>query len=54
MLILTRKAGQSIRINEDIKIMVMSITHRNQVKIGIEAPKEVKILRTELVEKKDG
>ncbi len=52
MLILTRKAGQSIRINEDITIMVLSIDHRNQVKIGIEAPKEVKIVRSELLEKK--
>ncbi len=51
MLILSRKPGQSIRINEDITIMVLSID-RNQVKLGIEAPKEIQIMRTELVEKK--
>jgi len=52
ILVLSRKAGQSIRINEDITIMVLSIDHRNQVMIGIEAPPEVKIVRSELLEKK--
>lgn len=50
MLILTRKEGEKIIIGGDIKISIISIID-NQVKIGIEAPADVKILREELYEK---
>ncbi len=50
MLILTRKEGEKIVIGGDIKISIISIID-NQVKIGIEAPADVKILREELYEK---
>ncbi|MEW9702578.1 carbon storage regulator CsrA [Paenibacillus sp. SI8] len=49
MLILTRKKGQSIIINNNIEI-VISAFDGDQVKIGINAPKEVNILRKELYE----
>ena len=42
MLILTRKIGESIAIDDHIKIRVVKIKGR-QVRIGIEAPKDTKI-----------
>lgn len=48
MLILSRKIGQSFMINGDIEITVVEISG-DKAKIGIEAPKEVKILRKELI-----
>jgi carbon storage regulator len=47
MLVLTRKAGEKIRIGKDITISIVSISDNN-VKIGIEAPNDVKILREEV------
>lgn len=47
MLILTRKLGESINIGDDIKITLLEI-HGNQVRIGIEAPKDTKIYREEV------
>ena len=49
MLVLSRKPLQSIMIGPDIKITVVKV-ERNQVRIGIEAPRELTILRDELVE----
>ncbi len=47
MLILARKTGESIKIGDAITIEVVSVTG-NTVRIGIDAPKEVGILRKEL------
>lgn len=47
MLTLTRKVGESIRIGDDIQIVVKEI-RRNHVRIGILAPREVKIYREEV------
>lgn len=49
MLILSRKKGQSIVINEDIELVVVSI-EGDQVKLGIAAPEQVKIYRKEVLE----
>ena len=49
MLILTRKLDESIVINENISIKVISID-KGIVKLGIDAPREVSILRSELIE----
>ncbi|PLV57476.1 carbon storage regulator CsrA [Thermotoga sp. SG1] len=49
MLVLTRKVGEKIVVGNDIVITVLKI-EGNSVKIGIEAPKHVKILREELYE----
>lgn len=49
MLILTRKCGQSLVINDSIEITITEISG-DKVKIGIEAPKEVPILRKELLQ----
>lgn len=47
MLTLTRKVGESIRIGDDIEIVVKEI-RRNQVRIGIVAPRDVAIFREEV------
>ncbi len=49
MLQLTRKIGESIQIGDNIKITVLDDKH-NQVKIGIEAPDDIKIWRDEIYE----
>jgi carbon storage regulator len=48
MLILTRKVDQAIVIQGDIKIMVLGV-ERDRVKIGIDAPANVTVLREELM-----
>lgn len=47
MLVVTRKPDESITISDNIEITVLEIT-KDKVKIGINAPKEVKIYRSEL------
>lgn len=47
MLVLARKEGQTIKIGEDIQIKVVGLEN-NQVRIGIEAPKEIKVIREEI------
>ena len=49
MLILTRKTGESIMIGDTIEIQVMELKG-DQVKIGINAPKNIKLYRKEVYE----
>ena len=48
MLILTRKVGESVLIGDDISITVLS---GNQVKLGVQAPKEVSVHREEIYQR---
>jgi carbon storage regulator len=50
MLVLTRRLGESIWINDNIKILVQSVKG-NQVRLGIIAPKETTIHREEIYQK---
>ncbi|MGN0597727.1 MAG: carbon storage regulator CsrA [Ruminiclostridium sp.] len=47
MLVVTRKTDESLIISDNIEITVLEIT-KERVKIGISAPKDVKIIRSEL------
>ena len=47
MLVLSRKANQSIMIGDDIRILVVGFD-RDQVKLGIEAPRHVPVHRLEI------
>ena len=52
MLVLTRNEGQSIQLDNNILITVSEVSG-SQVKIGISAPKEVNIVRSELLDDKE-
>lgn len=52
MLVLTRKLDETIRIGDQISITVLQVRGRT-VKIGITAPREVRVLRGELGDKTD-
>jgi carbon storage regulator len=47
MLVLTRKTGEAIQIGDDIEITVLSVKGE-QIKLGINAPKNVEIHRKEI------
>lgn len=50
MLILTRKIGETIRINDDISVTVLGVNGM-QVRLGIEAPEGVAVHRQEIYER---
>lgn len=50
MLILTRRPSESLFIGSDIVVTVLGIKG-NQVRIGIDAPREVNVVRNELLTK---
>ncbi len=50
MLVLTRRLGESICINDDIKIVIQSVKG-HQVRLGITAPKQTIIHREEIYQK---
>ena len=47
MLVLSRKQNQSLVIGDNIVVTVLSIEHE-QIRLGIEAPREISIIRQEL------
>ncbi len=49
MLVMTRKKNESIIINEEIEIVILESDHQ-RVKIGVQAPKSMKIMRKEVLE----
>jgi carbon storage regulator len=50
MLILTRRLGESIIIEDNIKVTVIDI-NKQQIKLGIDAPKHITINREEVAKK---
>jgi carbon storage regulator len=56
MLVLTRKSNQSIMIGDDVEVSVLSVMG-DKVRIGIQAPQEIPVFRTEIyleIHRKDG
>lgn len=49
MLVLKRKAGESLVIADNIEIKIIEVVD-GRVKIGIEAPKSVSVMRKEVIE----
>jgi len=47
MLILTRRVGEALMIGDDVVVKILHVDG-NQVKIGIEAPKEIPVHREEI------
>lgn len=52
MLVLTRKPGEQIVIGNNIRVTVLAI-QGSQIKLGIDAPGDVSIFRSELLEAGD-
>jgi carbon storage regulator len=48
MLVLTRKVGESIIISDSIRVTVVQSSNSGRIRLGIEAPPEVIVLREEL------
>jgi carbon storage regulator len=55
MLILTRRIGESVKIGDNVTVAIMGIKGQ-QVRVGIDAPKDVTVLREEIEDrnKQDG
>jgi len=51
VLTLTREVGQKILIGDDIVLTVVSVSSNGRVKLGIEAPKQVRIDRKEVLDR---
>ena len=47
MLVLCRKSMERIQIGDNVVVIVLEI-HENKVRIGISAPREIRVLRSEL------
>ncbi|MDD0974943.1 carbon storage regulator CsrA [Pseudomonas fontis] len=50
MLILTRRPGETIRINDDISVTVLSVSGR-QIRLGVAAPEQVVVHRAEIYQR---
>jgi len=50
MLILTRRAGESIMVGDEVTITVLGI-NGNQIRIGIDAPRQITVHRKEVYER---
>jgi len=56
MLVLTRKSNQSIMIGDDVEVSILSVMGE-KVRIGIQAPQEIPVFRTEIyleIHREDG
>jgi len=51
MLVLSRREQEAILIGDDIKITIIEIRNNHQVRIAIEAPTNIRILREELLDR---
>lgn len=50
MLVLSRKVGEQLKIGGNVTLKVIRVSG-NRVTVGVEAPKEVRVVRTELEKK---
>jgi carbon storage regulator len=49
VLVLSRKVNQAIMIGDDVRIVIVAVD-RDQVKLGVEAPREISVHRSEIYE----
>ncbi|KFZ28237.1 carbon storage regulator [Pseudidiomarina atlantica] len=50
MLILSRRVGETLMIGDDVKITILKVSG-NQIRIGVEAPKDVSVHREEVYQR---
>lgn len=48
MLVLSRNIGETIKIGDNIEVQILGIT-RGHIRVGISAPREIQIMRSELL-----
>ena len=53
MLILTRRVGETIRIGDDIEVVVLGVKG-NQVRLGVTAPRDTEVHREEIYQRIHG
>ncbi len=53
MLILSRRAGETIRIGKDIEVVILGVKG-NQVRIGVTAPRDTEVHREEIYQRIHG
>jgi len=49
MLVLTRKSGEKVMIGDDVVVTILEVRGDNSVRLGIEAPRDRRIRRAEIV-----
>ncbi len=49
MLVITRQPGDSFTIGDDVKVIILEV-NGDKIKIGIEAPRSVRIMRSEVMD----
>jgi carbon storage regulator len=49
MLVLTRYVDESIDIGDNVKVTILGIEPSGRIRVGIEAPRDVTIIRSEIV-----
>ena len=49
MLVITRQPGDSFLIGDDIKVIILEV-NGDKIKVGIEAPRSVRIMRSEVMD----
>ena len=50
MMVIRRKVGQAIRINDDIRLVILDIQDGHIIRFGIEAPEDIAVHRLEIYE----
>lgn len=50
MLVITRKAGERLLIGDDVVVTVVEVRSDNSIRIGIDAPRSIRVLRQEIAE----
>jgi carbon storage regulator CsrA len=48
MLVITRGRGSSFTIGKDVKVHILGVNQYGQVKVGVEAPKDVAVARDDM------
>jgi carbon storage regulator len=51
MLVLTRRVGEIVRIGDDVTVTVLAVKGGSQVRLGVEAPKNISVHREEIFER---
>lgn len=53
MLVLSRKAGESIRIGTEIEVVVLGVS-KGRVRLGFELPQDIPVRRSEIIHRESG